>query len=369
MTLIASFAYQEHPVLMGDLICSGINNEKDVRFPNVDSINEFFGFDPEKPSYTPRKLVQKVFIVNKNLMVAWTGSYIHARHLAQTLINDTFEDKLYDHETVMDLIRSEDPEILKEVQFLFFWNDGKGIGKSFSGTYVFESEKFGRVLVNGSGYDDLIKILKLYDKEPYFQDNLTSFQAALGVACIISSQLNANEINNSNNLYKYYGGGYEIATYTDEGFKKIPEISFINWLLSSDKKGNYFLKFSGVITKYFYANEFLIIVCTKLKWIEDEAKIEQQKFVVPPVYKPKPFEVEVKVKSLISSHYVCTNILSDQEDKIIAMNSLRVDKNDFLKIYSNNDKEININFDPDYIKHLKKMMSTIAGIEEFSLGF
>ena len=86
MTVIAGFAVEGLPILMGDLLVSG--PESPGRSVNIPSIGDARIVFPEGSGFIPTGVRQKVNLISNNLVIAWANN----RLAAQTIIKDLLEE-------------------------------------------------------------------------------------------------------------------------------------------------------------------------------------------------------------------------------------------------------------------------------------
>lgn len=315
----------------------------------------------------PADLCQKITIINKNLVIGWAGSAIHAKAVIRLLQEDATHSATYGQSDLFRLLANSGVYDPNEVAFLALVSDGKRIYRQSFGDFDVKTyPAFGKVHTAGSGRHDLDQLLSMQDVDlAAVSGNIDDLGRDIASVYQITSQLNANEINNGLNLYWYYGGCYEIVARWGDAFQKVPEVTYVSWSLERHEDGLLELIFTGLITKHFYVRDLLVVRRAKLivskEGIED---IFEELIVVPPVVKPAPFDECMSLPDY-ASRLMCSNVyFYDEVSKALtAVNMITLSPADTLAIrtrYSDG-KLIGFEFNARYIESLKSFISRIAG--------
>lgn len=89
MTLVATLAPDNYPLLISDLLLSG--NETvgyNLNIPTIGAIDAVF---PEGSGYLPSRLIQKAVIINDNFVIGWSGKRIVAKVVIKELMEANSE--------------------------------------------------------------------------------------------------------------------------------------------------------------------------------------------------------------------------------------------------------------------------------------
>jgi len=78
MTMTAAFCVESYPVLVGDILLSGLEVlGKEVHIPTIGNIDSVF---PEGSGFSIVGLCQKLCIVNDRIAIGWAGKRFSARY-------------------------------------------------------------------------------------------------------------------------------------------------------------------------------------------------------------------------------------------------------------------------------------------------
>lgn len=111
--------------------------------------------------------------------------------------------------------------------------------------------------VIGSGAQYLYEIVSMAQEKSGEFDAATKGLKALSASLVVCGQLNANEYHNAQNLYNYFGGSYEIALWAGSEYKKVDEVTYLNWIIS-EENGYCDICFTGMALKNFYISDVMI---------------------------------------------------------------------------------------------------------------
>lgn len=225
MTVILGFKVDALPVLVGDIVISGWEQ------PGIATIIPTVGIShavfPEGSGYTITNLKQKVNIISDNLMIAWAGSYAAAKYVISEL------KRLSEHQEIsQDLIHHFFTEEVsqnigqQEVAFIGCISNSDHF-TFFDYSYGVEIEKinhsrYGEVMISGVGKDDVQEILQDIERQSA-RDDLSRFHNAVIATLTLCGYLMARD---KRSLRNFFGGGYEIATFSENKFSKVDDYSF-----------------------------------------------------------------------------------------------------------------------------------------------
>lgn len=305
MTLIAAFRPQGCPTLFGDLLLSGHERVNDqVSIPTIGDVRNFY---PEGSGWSITGLQQKIVLVSDNCAIAWAGSWLGARiaigqlrDLASTqkltapLLRD-FMDNM--NEDTVNLGTSFVGLLISDDQVLYFKHDAE----------YFEDPGVGSVFVEGTGKRAFREILAtgIFTKLELSGDpNPVDVAASTGL--MIAGMLLRNEHASGSNLLEYFGGGYEVAVHTVNGFKKLGNMTFIMWEASVKRD---LVDIAPLfIVKQQYADDVLLLRSAMLRSANGfPTVVDEQLHAILPIYKNKsevglPAPADVPYQSPLLCH-------------------------------------------------------------------
>ena len=161
MTAVLRSFVSNWPIMLGDLLLSGPEQQNPVHVPTVADITEIF---PTGSGWAPAALQQKIAMLADNLVVGWAGN----RLAAKILIADLWEKSNAEPCTLAsltDYFNSADPQIWAQgVRLTGFVQEPSRLGQFEYGTVgcprtVLHTERFGEIVLLGSGAVQLHKLL------------------------------------------------------------------------------------------------------------------------------------------------------------------------------------------------------------------
>lgn len=305
MTVIAAFRPQGCPTLFGDLLLSGPERlDARVSIPTVGDVRNFY---PEGSGWSITGLQQKIVLISDNCAIAWAGSWLGARIAilnlrelvsrqkltAQILRN--FMDNM--NEDTIKLGTSFVGLLVSDGQVLYFKRDAEG----------FNDPSVGTVFVEGTGKTAFKEILAtgvLANIQP--SGDPTPVDVAASTGLMIAGMLLRNEHASGANLLEYFGGGYEVAVHTVNGFKKLGNMTFVMW--DAEVTGDSVSITPLFIAKQQYVEDVLLLRSAMLRSENGiPALVDEQLHVILPIYKTKsevelPAPVDVPYQSPLLCH-------------------------------------------------------------------
>ncbi len=257
MTLIASLRIGDYPILIGDLLLSN------KREPSEAVILPTLGELPKSHSSDATNYIsglsQKICIVNARLVVAWSGRQVYARDIIGEM-KDYFSSRTIDHDSLTEFLRTQNENYLREVNFICWFSNDLGHNDYYFGTDVtdIDTPDHGLCLVGGRGAGDFINLLYQERQTGFFDSAPNQLHTAVSNALFLSSQLLAGELITGPNLSTFYGGGTEIATFSDGGYQKVGDILYSFWRYEGEGDDAR-LFFKPMIYKLDYLEDTLLI--------------------------------------------------------------------------------------------------------------
>jgi hypothetical protein len=219
MTAIAGYTDSSLPVLFGDLLISGPEKEdKKVIIPGIGDTEIVF---PTGSGYTITGLKQKVCLVNDNLAIAWSGSFIAAASIIKNITKDL---KTITHDSVKEYFDTlTSCKLEQEICLIAIFIDEE-TGKDwiiFKNADAYKSSQFGIAAFGGSGKVLLrkgIQHLETLDFKHAYPP--TPFHQVVTHTAFLTSGFIAHDFDSNRNLLHYFGGGFETVTKIDRKLKK-----------------------------------------------------------------------------------------------------------------------------------------------------
>lgn len=261
MTLIASFTINGYPIIIGDLLISSQAGAiKPCRIPTVGEITNIF---PDISTFVPVGLSQKVIIVDDDFVLAWAGNKLQATVAVNIIFERNTHCKL-DAKSILELLREfEEDQDFNELSLICMVKEGDKISRSSLRARHLQTNNFGELIVSGTGADcdSIFWYLNQLEQNIIEEDPIGSAVGSILTyfASLMSVEMFKPSKNFVHNLYHYYGGGYEIATYINSRITKIDEIAYWYFIAEpEDQHVNLKLAPSKAF-KYSYKNNILHI--------------------------------------------------------------------------------------------------------------
>lgn len=235
MTLIAAFNInQRNPYLISDLLLSGPERRRPVQLPSGDVSTIF----PQGAGFVPVGLMQKLVIIADDLIVGWAGSVIYARSLIRELFERRAQSTLSTNDFIRDFLRTLVGSEYDQagVAFLAYVFDGgrttlHGFNiKSFRDIQRAELSITG-IAMTGSGDTQAYAFLASATERGVLPDPWhfpIMFTGQLFNHELVSNP--ANRLTEDSNLLRYFGGGYEIASYAEDQYSKLTDHTSLHWV-------------------------------------------------------------------------------------------------------------------------------------------
>lgn len=281
MTALISFQLEGQPVIFGDLLVSGPVSSVHLNLPPIGDVSQVFGNDTV---FAPVSLCQKIAIIHDDFAVAWSGTQYLARTVIREL-TERFASRPPTEIELRDYLDQLPDEIANDVSLLAMvavspermYHVGFGAHEESNPT-------FGVFRAAGSGSDAVGGFLRSVQS---FTENdgrqMTPFAKAMGCALTMSGQLLAREIFANDNLWEYYGGGYEVLTRVDGRWKKLEDVLTVFGVARQTASGAVELVTNPVkVMRQTYVDELLVIRALTL----EGTRAEDRLFIIDPAKRP-----------------------------------------------------------------------------------
>jgi hypothetical protein len=252
VTVIAGLLLNNVPALLGDVLITapGLSGKK-LSTPTAGNVNTFF-----EPQYAHvRSLRQKVNILSDKVMVAWAGSYLHARALVREMKAEL--DRSGRPEVISDVLRSWPEEDMKELSIIALARGEKKTTVDWCGPILhLQSSIFTKALLSGSGMEDLGALIRHMEKGDVFIDEPLPDPPKMALyALSLGSQAAGWEYVTQENLSNYWGGIVEIGMYNGGNTSKVGEALYWFWEFDITSKT---LRAHSNFIKQEYQNDLLV---------------------------------------------------------------------------------------------------------------
>jgi hypothetical protein len=281
MTAIIGFQLEGQPVIFGDLLISGPVTNVRLNLPTVGEVSQVFG---REAVFAPVSLTQKIAIIHDDFAVAWSGTVYLARTVIREL-TERFSARAPTETELRQYLDKLPDEIAENVSLLVMVavSPSRMYHAGF-GAYEESNSTFGVFRTAGSGSHAVGGFLQTVQS---FIENegrqMTPFAKAMGCALTMSGQLLAREIFANDNLWEYFGGGYEVLTRVDGRWKKLEDVLTVFWLARQTTTGDVELVTNPVkVMRQTYVDDLLVIRALTL----EGTRAEDRLYIVDPAKRP-----------------------------------------------------------------------------------
>jgi hypothetical protein len=287
MTLIAAFSVSGFPVVFGDLLVTGPtgSEQRTVATPAAGEVQDFFG----DSGWGVGGLRQKVNVISENCIVAWSGSWLGAR-IAIAGLRSLAAESALTSQRVLDYLRNE-PELTNHpASFVGLLSEGPQLCQFQFGAETSETESLGLVYMSGSGSKAIPEFCQLMDNnETSVTGTPGNAEKAISYALNLGSLLLQSELRGGDaaaTIRNMFGGGYEIAFFSEGRPQKLSDVTYIFWEaeLNQDVVT---LSLPRLLVKQRYANDHLIIRSARLGVSASDGSptlTEEQRHIIGPMF-------------------------------------------------------------------------------------
>lgn len=265
MTLVAAFVCDSLPVLFGDLVVSGPETEEhDAGIPTIGEASRAF---PKGSGFTITGVRQKLVVFNSNLVLGWAGHSIAAQYAVKRIRRRISEGESFSAESLHEYLSqlcSEVEGMGYNLNVVGFLREGGDIALISHGGRPFASSFLGSGIAIGSGHGAVTNgECVLMPGHRVVAGKPASAEVAIAKALALTGALLQTEIATHHSLHHYFGGGYELATLFNDGFRKIDDFTllFFHCFVSREQ-----LQMSqpDLVLKVAYRDDLLVI--RTLRW-------------------------------------------------------------------------------------------------------
>ena len=265
MTLIARIRFRGMPLYIGDLLVSRDGEAAEqVDIPASKDINAML------PTSVGRSIVglqQKIIIVNDRLIVSWAGSYIQARALIRD-IRTAVDRGASSYEAIDEVIENVPESDRNDVSLIgtVLTPDSEQRGATRLSNFHYGACRcvFGdvEVVAAGTGADDLFQLLQqILAAEPLPNCDRESdefFNCVMKLGYALTAYLVGDETSTGQNILDWWGGAFEVATYTSGKFEKFSNSLHTSWRAVRVNPEKYEIQLGPRFVKYDYFGNALV---------------------------------------------------------------------------------------------------------------
>ena len=224
MTVISAFAIGPCPVVIGDLLLSGLEQPQQVEIPVIGNVTRVF---PRGSGWSIVGLEQKVNLISDNCSAAWAGSRIGALTVMNDL-RDFASQAPLTHAKITQFFLDQEPNLAESVKIVGWVKDEESFQIFSFGVEMTEAGLLGEIWAAGSGAEAFIKGIPP-GRFPAADRELVPLEKAVAFFLSTIGPMLQAEFHSTETLLNFFGGGYEIATFVEDRFSKIGDITFVFW--------------------------------------------------------------------------------------------------------------------------------------------
>lgn len=217
MTLIATFKPYGVPVLIGDVLLTISDGEprdgKQIVLPTRDDLNEFI---PRVTTINFTGMTQKIYRINSNFVIGWTGSRLSAQYLVNDL-NTLALEKPVTIKEVEKFLTSKEADPLTCTIIGWIVENNQAISFRWNNTCPTKFSK-GRNFVEGSGRRRFLDTIRT-QANPHQNPKKSILSTMTGLL--------ASENIYGDNLRSGFGGMYQILVLEKSGFEFLSSITLM----------------------------------------------------------------------------------------------------------------------------------------------
>lgn len=308
-------------MLFGDLLLTGPTSGRAVAVPAQGDVQGFFG----DSGWSISGLRQKVCLLSDSCVVAWAGSWLGAR----VAIAELRRRALCGDLTVEDATGylASEPELKR--------NPAAFVGLTYSAGYLhqfhfgaeaFQTPSLGLAYVSGSGANAIHEFANLLQSmESAATGSPTVGNQAIASALSLGGLLLQSEFRGRDaaaTLRSMFGGGYEIAYFSDDRMQKLPEITYVVWEAQIDES-NVHVSHPQLLIKQMYSGDHLLIKSARIESsvVDPTPRIvDEQGHAIGPMFEAPSFADLPSLRSMsLQSRLLCHCILVHRDAAVVGL--------------------------------------------------
>lgn len=287
MTIIAAYAIRKFPVLLGDLLLTGKNDPsaRNVAVPAQGEVQEFFG----SSGWGISGLSQKVTIIGDNCVVAWADTWLGAK-VAISRLRELACSSTLTCEAILKALHAEPDLTHYPASFVGLVHEDGVLQQFRFNAEHFQSSSLGTVYLSGTGsavIHEFSKILAGVDSRMTGSPNdadVAVAQSLMLCGLLLNSEFRGGDA--ATTLRNMFGGGYEIAFYSEGRMQKLSEVTYVFWeaqVTAHDVQ----LSHPQLLVKQKYAGDFLLIRSARVESSASSSLlrvVDEQRHAIRPMY-------------------------------------------------------------------------------------
>lgn len=287
VTVIAAYSVEGVPVVFGDLLITGPSEKSmKVGVPAIGSVQDFFG----DSGWAIVGLSQKVVVVRDDCVLAWAGSWLGARVAIADLRALNSEAPLTAE--IVGAFLSTHEDVVRHGTAFVGWvheKQNKRFGQFRHDAEVLEAGPMGRMSLQGSGASAIKEFVRLRgamarevsgDANPVVLAATTALSMA---GMLLRAELHGGDA--APTLRHSFGGGYEVATFSNGKFTKLGDLTFLVWSAFATEEG-VSLSAPQFIYKQTYLDDVLLVRSARMAANREGIieLVDEQYHLVNPMY-------------------------------------------------------------------------------------
>jgi hypothetical protein len=283
MTLFASFVFQGAPIFLGDiLISSPATQSANVSTPLVHNPGKYIHHGSSRRISST---CQKVNIINDNICLCWAGSFLRAKLLANFLVKYSQDNLALDRDNLYSAIAEYlgFAHDLKDFEFLICFWDGTDI-HYFSNFPDYDLDNVREVRAAGSGVSHFLQHIERAARDHSGNTALGYNELALDALGYIGLA-SAQQFFSGHGLDEWWGGAFEIVTFSDWKFMKAGPICWLYWDCVEIGPCQYTLTLMRPFMYQYYIDSYALF------WIDMTGEENSLHYLVDPIFDSK-FDAE-----------------------------------------------------------------------------
>lgn len=321
MTVIAAFELHDTPLLFGDLLLTGPTSGRKAAVPAQGEVQDFFG----ESGWSISGLGQKVCLLSDSFAIAWAGSWLGAR-VAIAELRRRAQSGPVSATDAREYLASE-PDLKRHpAAFVGFTHFNGRVQKFHFNADEFHSPTLGLTYVSGSGTSAIRDFARFLRSSEFAESGgAHSGKRAIASALTLGGMLLNGELRGreaATTLRSMFGGGYEIAYFSEGRMRKLPEITYFVWTARVDK-GQVRLSYPELIVKQTYSDDHLLIKSARM--VSSVANptpriVDEQGHVIGPMYEAPEFSNLESLRSMsLKSRLLCHCVEVHRKRKVVGL--------------------------------------------------
>ncbi|RZT89342.1 hypothetical protein EV678_0123 [Azospira oryzae] len=322
MTVISTFAVAGFPILFGDLLLTGSTVDgKMIAVPAQGEVQDFFG----DSGWSISGLSQKVCLLSDSCAIAWSGSWLSAKVAICELRRRALAGPL-SVDTILTYLEGE-PDIKSHpASFIGLVHDGSGLHQFHFGAEELRTTSIGTAYVSGTGSCAIREFADMLSNiESAATGTLTAGNVAIARALSLGGILLQSEFfgkSSAFTLRNMFGGGYEIAYFSNGRIQKLPEVTYVIWEAQIDGP-HLHVSHPLLIIKQAYVGDHLLIKSARIESsvvAPTPNLVDEQNHVITPLFDTSPPPDLQFLRSIsLQSKLLCHCILAVRNNEIIGL--------------------------------------------------